>query len=125
VVKVTFKLKKQVPFKTYFRVCGSVQELGAWDLDSAPCMTWSEGHVWSLEVLTQSGRTFEYKVVKVPRREPLRWEKGRNRVLTVPDCELQVRLVFDKVDEADLVRPVPPQPSFACRAGGEGTAASP
>ena len=73
----------QVPFKTYFKVCGSTKELGAWKLDDAPAMEWSEGDVWTLEIEKPIGLEVEYKLVKIPRREPIKWEGGKNRSLVV------------------------------------------
>lgn len=72
-----------MPFKTFFKVCGNVEALGAWDLDKAPAMEWSEGHVWSLDLPVPAGVDLEYKLVKIPRREPIAWEGGPNRLLKV------------------------------------------
>ena len=48
-------------------------------------MEWSEGDVWSLDINSPAGTEIEYKLVKVPRREPIKWEDGSNRKLVVRD----------------------------------------
>lgn len=98
--RVSFRLQESVPYKTYFKVCGSLDSLGKWDLDKAPSMVWSEGDVWSLEVEAPVGTEAEYKLIKVPRREALKWESGRNRTLVVRDGDEEVvmAMVFDDKD---------------------------
>eukprot|EP00873_Tetraselmis_striata_P021787 jgi/Tetstr1/442051/TSEL_030232.t1 len=100
---VSFKVQQEVPFKTFFKVCGNVEALGAWDLDKAPAMEWSEGHVWSLDLPVPAGVDLEYKLVKIPRREPIAWEGGPNRLLKVPDSELVLKLAFDDSDATEVV----------------------
>lgn len=96
-------MQEQVPFKTYFKVCGNVEELGAWNLEKAPMMEWSEGDVWFVDVAIPAGVEVEYKVVKVPRREPIAWEGGPNRLLKVPDSELILKMAFDSIDDTEVV----------------------
>lgn len=48
-------------FGQTLRVVGSLPELGAWEPQHAPTMTWSESHQWSLECALPQ-RSFEFKV---------------------------------------------------------------
>jgi len=111
---VSLRLEQPVPFKTYFKVCGGTEQLGNWDLEAAPAMEWSEGDVWSLDIISPAGAEIEYKLVKVPRREAIQWENGQNRKLVVPEEEvIQYSLVFDK---PEATQPVKPRGSIAAAA---------
>jgi len=119
--RVSLRIQEAVPFKTYFKVCGSTKELGAWKLDDAPAMDWNEGDVWTITIEKPVGLEVEYKLVKIPRREPIKWEGGKNRSLVVPAEEVTFDLVFDRMEAqtvlpkieasaAATVVPVPVQP---------------
>mmetsp|Transcript_34222 Transcript_34222/g.97024 ORF Transcript_34222/g.97024 Transcript_34222/m.97024 type:complete len:247 (-) Transcript_34222:487-1227(-) len=105
--RVSLRIQEAVPFKTYFKVCGSTKELGAWKLDDAPAMDWNEGDVWTITIEKPVGLEVEYKLVKIPRREPIKWEGGKNRSLVVPAEEVTFDLVFDRMEEEATVIELP------------------
>lgn len=50
-VRVRIQLMKECQFGEQFFVVGAQPELGLWNpLDAVP-MTWSDGHVWTLELV--------------------------------------------------------------------------
>lgn len=51
----------QVGFGDSHRIVGSTEELGQWNVDSAPAMSWSEGDVWTLDLDLPAGRSLEFK----------------------------------------------------------------
>jgi hypothetical protein len=53
-------------FGQYLKVVGSHPSLGSWVADSAPAMTWREGHQWFLDVELPS-EAFEFKVRRARR----------------------------------------------------------
>ncbi len=60
------------------KIVGSSQELGAWDIGAAPDMSWTDGHIWALDLELTDGAEFEYKMVHV-HKNGASWEGCRNR----------------------------------------------
>ena len=58
-------------------LCGSLPELGSWNLSNALEMQWTEGHIWQAHT-TLSSPVFSYKYV-VLQNNNASWEKGINR----------------------------------------------
>ncbi|KAG2430618.1 hypothetical protein HXX76_010136 [Chlamydomonas incerta] len=74
------------------RVVGSLPELGGWNPWTAPRMSWSEGHQWSLETSLPQ-ETFEFKVIALEGGH-VRWESGSNRVVQADgDSDIPVEVV--------------------------------
>ncbi|KAG2446552.1 hypothetical protein HYH02_008539 [Chlamydomonas schloesseri] len=74
------------------RVVGSLPELGGWNPWTAPRMSWSEGHQWSIETSLPQ-EAFEFKVIAVEGGH-VRWESGSNRVVqTDGECDIPVEVV--------------------------------
>ncbi|GLI61310.1 hypothetical protein VaNZ11_003665, partial [Volvox africanus] len=71
-------------FGQTLRVVGSLPELGGWNPYSAPSMTWSDGHQWSLEC-TLPQCSFEFKIT-VFEGQAVKWEGGSNRVVHAEDA---------------------------------------
>ena len=44
------------------KIVGSAAELGDWNVDSAPHMSWSEGDFWTLDLDVPVGTELEFKV---------------------------------------------------------------
>ena len=60
--KVTIQCNYHCEFGQVLKVVGSNPEVGAWDLDAAPMLTWSEGDNWSLDLEVPSDSTLSFKV---------------------------------------------------------------
>lgn len=87
---VTLVVDFEVPYDTAFgeNLCmvGSHENLGAWELERAKAMTWTEGNVWKASVELPAGGVFFYKyVVKGPKGDIIRWQEGSNSMLVLPE----------------------------------------
>jgi len=96
---VTLKIKYVTNPGEYLLVCGSISELGNWDVSHAKRMRWSDGHVWTAELSVNSDSEFEYKYVACVGQPPShRWEQGYNRkVVPAGKTELSFQDVWESV----------------------------
>ncbi|GLC34873.1 hypothetical protein PLESTM_000249000 [Pleodorina starrii] len=86
VVRYRFVVPQYVTtFGQTLRVVGSLPELGEWNPQMAPTMTWSDGHQWSLECALPQ-RPFEFKIT-VFEGHGVKWEGGSNRVVHADEDE--------------------------------------
>lgn len=61
-------------------IVGEIEELGAWKKFTGQ-MKWTEGHIWELENLYVSSKSFfNYKYVLMKDEKPHTWETGCNRI---------------------------------------------
>lgn len=58
-VRVSFQLQKTCNFGEQFLIVGGDPVLGSWDPLEALPMTWSEGHVWAVELVSKICSEFE------------------------------------------------------------------
>ena len=49
-VQVRFSIPYRCNFGQHVRIIGSAQQLGAWELEGALPMQWTEGDVWTADV---------------------------------------------------------------------------
>lgn len=82
-VPVVFSVEQKVDLGDSVSLVGDHSELGNWDVGNAAHMTWGEGHIWETALWLSPGTTIEFKCVRHGKNGE-RWEKGRNRVLTIP-----------------------------------------
>jgi hypothetical protein len=59
--EVKFSTKFKAEFGTFLKAVGGPEQLGAWEVDDAPPLQWTEGDVWSITLLIPPGR-HEFKV---------------------------------------------------------------
>lgn len=55
----------QVNFGQSLALVGNAEQLGAWNLEHAPTMTWGEGDVWTSTLELPAGADVEYKFALV------------------------------------------------------------
>lgn len=93
--KVLFKLGYEVQFGQTVRLIGSHPSLGSWQLDKAPVMEWSPGHVWVHTAELPAGSVVEYKYVVTQHGAfgGQSWQSGNNSVLAVSPEEDNVTVV--------------------------------
>lgn len=53
-MKVKFQLQRECQFGQQFKVVGSGSHFGDWDPSAALPLNWSEGHLWTTEVVRTS-----------------------------------------------------------------------
>lgn len=92
-VSVEFVVDHHVQFGQRMFLLGSLEQLGAWELERAVPMEWSSEHRWratvSLEQPQGVSLEVEYKVLILPDSWPpkpndARWQPGPNRSLQLP-----------------------------------------
>lgn len=66
-------------------VIGSHEKLGAWAIDKAYPMTWTEGNVWTGDIDLPASGVFFYKYVVKIANGGYRWQDGANNLLALPD----------------------------------------
>jgi hypothetical protein len=59
--EVKFSTYFKAEFGTFLKVVGGPEQLGAWEVEAAPPLQWSEGDVWSNTLLLPPG-AHEFKV---------------------------------------------------------------
>ena len=86
-IKVQFRIEKQVEFGEVLRMVGGHESMGAWSLRASPALKWSEGDVWvSEEMELPVDGVYVYKYVVTDASDagkPVAWQKGNNQVLTL------------------------------------------
>eukprot|EP00357_Protocruzia_adherens_P029431 CAMPEP_0114979418 /NCGR_PEP_ID=MMETSP0216-20121206/4358_1 /TAXON_ID=223996 /ORGANISM="Protocruzia adherens, Strain Boccale" /LENGTH=158 /DNA_ID=CAMNT_0002340737 /DNA_START=240 /DNA_END=716 /DNA_ORIENTATION=- len=75
-----FSILRQVKYGEEVIICGSIAELGDWDPDAAPRLSWSKNHLWAGAVTRLAEmESFEYKYVVKTNSGEYVWEDGENR----------------------------------------------
>jgi len=88
-VKCTFQVARQVEFGSELFVTGSAYGMGQWDVQFAPTMTWTEGHVWSCSVDIPENTDVEFKYVVRNKKSELHWEPFKhNRTVSVASAPI-------------------------------------
>lgn len=81
-VRVKFQLQKECAFGEHFLLVGDSPMLGLWDPESAVPMNWSEGHIWSAEMLMPVGQLVNFKFILKSSTEEVMWQPGPDRNVT-------------------------------------------
>ncbi|RDX62155.1 Alpha-amylase, partial [Mucuna pruriens] len=80
-VRVAFQLQKDCDFGEQFLIVGDDPMLGSWDpLDALP-MTWSEGHVWTVEQDMPAGKSIQFKFILKEKGGNIIWQPGSDRII--------------------------------------------
>ena len=77
--RVRFAVHKRVEYGQCLRVVGDLPELGGWDVQRAPALTWGEGDVWTGELALPPNSSPSFKFVVCSKKEAVEWEAGENR----------------------------------------------
>ncbi|TKY63476.1 Cyclomaltodextrin glucanotransferase [Spatholobus suberectus] len=80
-VRVAFQLQKNCNFGEQFHVVGNDPMLGSWDPIDALPMTWSEGHVWTVEVDMPAGKSIQFKFILKGKGGNIIWQPGSDRMI--------------------------------------------
>ncbi|XP_028764404.1 uncharacterized protein LOC114722525 [Neltuma alba] len=81
VVRIKLQLQKDCLFGEQFLVVGDDPMIGAWDPSNALPMTWSEGHLWFVEMDVPMGRTIQYKFILKSMSGDIMWQPGSDRIV--------------------------------------------
>lgn len=89
-VKVKFTIPHHVEYGQSICILGGVDELGEWDVKRSPCLTWSEGDVWS-GIVEIPPCPVEYKYfVKNPDGTPAEWQPCANLKVEIEGEEMDI-----------------------------------
>lgn len=89
-VPVTFRIKYKCKFGQELCIVGDDEALGAWNMQNAIPLKWSDGNIWvgCVELIERQKVQYKY-VVRNGDMSIERWQEGNNVVLEVPDLEHQ------------------------------------
>ncbi|XP_027335139.1 phosphoglucan, water dikinase, chloroplastic isoform X2 [Abrus precatorius] len=79
--RVAFQLQKNCNFGEQFLVVGDDPVLGSWDPSDALPMTWSDGHVWTVELDVPAGKLIQYKFILKGKGGNIIWQPGTDRII--------------------------------------------
>eukprot|EP00271_Cylindrocystis_brebissonii_P018753 TRINITY_DN544_c0_g1_i3.p1 TRINITY_DN544_c0_g1~~TRINITY_DN544_c0_g1_i3.p1 ORF type:complete len:223 (+),score=41.57 TRINITY_DN544_c0_g1_i3:84-752(+) len=83
-VPVSFSLPRRCEWGQAFYISGEAEALGAWNLDKAVPLNWTENHVWTNTIDLAVGTGTEYKFVLIGKRGHVEWQPGPNSRVDVP-----------------------------------------
>ncbi|OIW00850.1 hypothetical protein TanjilG_12254 [Lupinus angustifolius] len=126
-VHVTFQLEKNCDFGEQFLIVGDDPVLGSWDPADALPMTWSDGHIWSVELDMPTGKSILYKFILKGKAGDIVWQPGSDRTIQTSETmeriivcedwendELQKIMEEDRLDQSNEETQVDSEmPSFA------------
>ncbi|XP_019161281.1 PREDICTED: uncharacterized protein LOC109157882 isoform X2 [Ipomoea nil] len=108
--RVKFQLQRQCSFGQHFWIVGDDPILGSWDPSNAVPLTWSDGHVWTVEMDFPCGKSINYKFILKGAGSAILWQPGPDRVLdvwetsnTVTVCEDWDNIELRKIMEEELL----------------------
>ena len=76
---VTFSVGYRTDWGQNMYLIGDLEVLGAWNVEKAVKMGWTEGHVWTATVALSSSTLYHYKYLVLGEDGFTRWETGPNR----------------------------------------------
>ncbi|WCJ28079.1 Carbohydrate-binding-like fold [Euphorbia peplus] len=80
-VHVKFQLQKECSFGEQFAIVGDDPNLGLWDPDNAVPLTWSDDHVWNLDLDVPVGKFIQFKFILKEITGSIVWQPGPDRIL--------------------------------------------
>ncbi|KAK2378914.1 Carbohydrate-binding fold [Trifolium repens] len=90
-VRVEFQLLKDCDFGEQFLIVGDDPMLGSWNpLDALP-LTWSDGHIWTVDLDMPAGKSIQYKFILKGKEGDIIWQPGSDRIL--PTWETVNRII--------------------------------
>ncbi|KAK7382415.1 hypothetical protein VNO80_01266 [Phaseolus coccineus] len=100
-VHVTFELQKNCDFGEQFLLVGGDPMFGSWDPLEALPMTWSEGHVWTVEKDIPVGKSIQYKFILKGKEGDIFWQPGPDRFVRIWETVKRITVCEDW-ENADL-----------------------
>ncbi|XVF08262.1 hypothetical protein REPUB_Repub06bG0211500 [Reevesia pubescens] len=106
---VKFLLQKECSFGEHFFMVGDHPMFGLWDPESAIPLTWSEGHVWTLELDIPVGVSIQFKFILKTSTGNLLWQPGPDRIFKSWNTENTI-IVCEDWEEAEYQKVIEEQP---------------
>lgn len=105
---VKFQLQKECSFGQHFFIVGDHPMLGLWDPESAIPLTWSEGHVWTLELDIPVGTSIQFKFILKSSTGDLLWQPDPDRIFKSWETENTI-IVCEDWEEAEYQKVIEEQ----------------
>ncbi|KAK7286899.1 hypothetical protein RJT34_22243 [Clitoria ternatea] len=99
-VRVAFQLQKDCDFGEQFLVVGDDPMLGSWDPSEALPMTWSDGHVWTVELDMPAGKLIQFKFILKDKGGNTIWQPGSDRTIQTWETKNRISVCEDWGDAA-------------------------
>lgn len=94
-VRVRFQLQKRCSFGQNFLIVGDDPIFGLWDPTNAVPLTWSEGHVWTVDLDVPVGKCIKFKFIKQDINGKFTWQPGPDRILECWESDKIITLCED------------------------------
>lgn len=104
-VRVEFRLLKDCDFGEQFLIVGDDPMLGSWNPLDALLMTWSDGHIWTLELDMPAGKSIQYKFILKGIEGDIIWQPGSDRVIQTWETMNRI-IVSEDWENAELQKVV-------------------
>ncbi|PPD66302.1 hypothetical protein GOBAR_DD36819 [Gossypium barbadense] len=98
--RAKFQLKKECSFGEHFFIVGDHPMLGSWDPESCIPLTWSEGHVWAVELDIPVGISVQFKFILKTTTGDILWQPGHDRIFKSLETENMI-VVSEDWEAAD------------------------
>ncbi|KAI3788551.1 hypothetical protein L2E82_01321 [Cichorium intybus] len=80
-VCVRFQLQKECSFGQNFLIVGDDPMFGLWDPMNAVPLTWSDGHLWTVDLEIPIGKCIKFKFIMQESNGKFMWQPGPDRIL--------------------------------------------
>ncbi|CAH1418624.1 unnamed protein product [Lactuca virosa] len=80
-VCVRFQLQKECSFGQNFLIVGEDPMFGLWDPNNAIPLTWSDGHLWTVDLEIPIGKCIKFKFIMQESNGNFMWQPGPDRML--------------------------------------------
>ncbi|XP_027351319.1 probable LRR receptor-like serine/threonine-protein kinase At3g47570 [Abrus precatorius] len=80
-VHVKFQLIRICNYGEHFQVVGDDPMFGSWNPSKAVPMTWSEGHIWTVEQDIPVGKSIQFKFILKRKQGDIVWQPGPDRII--------------------------------------------
>ncbi|MED6167964.1 hypothetical protein PIB30_007635 [Stylosanthes scabra] len=100
-VHVTFQLRKNCYFGEQFLIVGDDPMLGSWDPLEALPMTWSDGHIWTVDLDIPAGNSIQYKFILKGKAGEIVWQPGTDRIISISE-NMNRLIVIEDWEKAEL-----------------------
>ncbi|KAI5392031.1 uncharacterized protein LOC127105164 isoform X1 [Lathyrus oleraceus] len=100
-VRIEFRLLKDCDFGEQFLIVGDDPMLGSWNPLDALLMTWSDGHIWTLELDMPAGKSIQYKFILKGIEDDIIWQPGSDRIIQTWETMNRI-IVYEDWENAEL-----------------------
>lgn len=94
-VRVSFQLQRECSFGQHFLIVGDDPVLGLWDPNNAIPLTWSDGHIWTIDLDIPIGKCIKFKFVMQESNGVFLWQPGPDRMLECFETDKMITIFED------------------------------